>query len=505
MKIIDSLRYGYRMKLTFSIACVGLVMMTALVIVRYKLLQDILYEKTDVRINSIGALIASDLKEDYVDREFINLQERINSLTNKSNISFISLMDGDNKVLYSSIEELPGRENAVFDTSTNIRKNISGFVKSFPVMDKSVNIATVQIGFVLTDLPRDLSRIFKTSVIMSTFVVLIIIAAAWLISGGFEKPLRGMCAVTQKVAAGDFSARVSVENRDIIGELGMALNKMIEQIGVLTADLNKKIKTTDIKLEEKTVHLTELNKELTKRTEELEISNKKLQEADKLKTEFVSIVSHELRTPLTGIIGFARTLLKLDLNEEQKINYLKIIEAEGKRLSGMIEDFLDISKIESNTIVLRLATEDINAVIRETVESFNVPENRKVVVELDGSRPKVKIDKGRIMQVIFNILENAFRYTPVHGKITVSTRVNGGSVEVSVEDEGIGIDKTDRDMVFDKFYRCSDDVTKKSRGSGLGLAISRGIVELHNGKIWVESEKGKGSAFIFSLPVMKDG
>ncbi|MBI5573828.1 MAG: hybrid sensor histidine kinase/response regulator [Elusimicrobia bacterium] len=233
---------------------------------------------------------------------------------------------------------------------------------------------------------------------------------------------------------------------------------------------------------------------------ELDRKNKELLKLDKMKTEFIAIVSHELRTPLTGIIGSAQTMMRLKLTDEQKEHSLKIIYSEGKRLNLLIEQLLNISKIESGRFSLRIDFISIPEIVEKTLSITPIPEGVQVKVNFPDKFPQIDGDRNGIEQVLINILTNAVKYTPPGGKITVEGKEETDSVIVSIQDMGPGIKKEEISRIFEKFYRVDDAVSQKTRGSGLGLSIAKGIVELHGGKIWVESAEGKGSKFIFSIP-----
>jgi signal transduction histidine kinase len=212
------------------------------------------------------------------------------------------------------------------------------------------------------------------------------------------------------------------------------------------------------------------------------------------------MVSHELKTPLTSIIGFSKTLLSLELPNDQRTKYLKIIESEGKRLAQLIEQYLDISKIEAGKFHLSLGGVDMLSLVSDVVNQQKMRSDHAIELVIPAVAPPIRADGEQLRRVILNLLDNACKYSPFGAKvdITVTERVDG--IVVSVRDRGPGIKKEDLGNIFEKFYRASDKITELTRGSGLGLAISKGIVDAHGGAIWVESEIGKGAVFSFSLP-----
>jgi signal transduction histidine kinase len=214
------------------------------------------------------------------------------------------------------------------------------------------------------------------------------------------------------------------------------------------------------------------------------------------------MVSHELKTPLTSIIGFSKTLLSLTLPEEQRIKYLKIIEDEGKRLALLIEQYLDISKIEAGKFIMKTETIDVVSLAKELIERHQLRSDHPVTLEAPPRVPLIRGDGEHIKRVILNLLDTACKYSPVSAKIMVSVGEQNGAVVVRVKDSGPGIKKEEMNRIFEKFFRGSNEFSGRNRGSGLGLAIAKGIVDAHKGGIWVESEQGKGATFGFSLPII---
>ena len=258
-------------------------------------------------------------------------------------------------------------------------------------------------------------------------------------------------------------------------------------------------------LEHTASELREKNQRLREKTTLLEANRRKLLELDHLKSDFVSMVSHELRTPLTSIIGFARTLRTLPLGAEQHKKYLIIIENEGKRLAEMVEEYLDVSKIESGTFSLRPSSIEIDALVHEVVEPIQLSSRVRIETRLDPSAPTLIADAERLKRVLLNLLANAVRYTAANTAVEVITTARDDGVCFSVRDHGPGLTKHAVECVFDRFYRGSDSITERTRGTGLGLPIAKAIVEKHNGRIWVESEHGHGATFHFWIPLRPHG
>jgi PAS domain S-box-containing protein len=247
--------------------------------------------------------------------------------------------------------------------------------------------------------------------------------------------------------------------------------------------------------------------ELEKRATALEEANTSLRELDRLKSQFLANMSHELRTPLNSIIGFSEVLvdeLPGALNEEQKEFTQDILDS-GKHLLNLINDLLDFSKIEAGRMALEPATfeiRDLYEELRITISPMVERKSQILVFRQDGQLPALTADHLRIKQVFINLLANANKFTPERGLITVSCRQpQPDQLLFNVCDTGIGIRPEDQEMIFEEFRQVDGSMTREVSGTGLGLAISRRIVEMHQGKIWVESELGKGTSFYVCLPV----
>lgn len=230
-------------------------------------------------------------------------------------------------------------------------------------------------------------------------------------------------------------------------------------------------------------------------------------ELDEMKSQLLSIVSHELRTPLASIKGFTTTLLRDDVNwdEATQRDFLKIIDDESDRLGELIDNLLDMSQTEAGALRMDREAVQLRNLIREAQERVaRHSDTHWFVLDLPAQLPRVWADPRRVRQVLNNLLENAIKYSPSGGQITITCEVEGDFVVVSVADQGPGIPSEYIDRVFDRFFQVDSASTRKSGGIGLGLAIAKGIVEGHGGRIWVESTPGQGSVFRFTLPLLRE-
>ena len=224
-------------------------------------------------------------------------------------------------------------------------------------------------------------------------------------------------------------------------------------------------------------------------------------DAARLKSEFVATVSHELRTPLTGVLGFAELLLEGDLDEETRRHCAQTIQREAQRLTALVDDFLDLQKLEAGPFTLALEAFELSALVRQQVELYSVQSERH---RLEFAAPDEELalvgDRKRIGQVIANLLSNAIKYSPAGGVVAVTATSGDGFVRVCVRDTGIGIPSAQHGRVFTRFFRVDSWDTREVGGTGLGLALCDEIVTAHKGRIGFESTAGVGSTFWFELP-----
>jgi signal transduction histidine kinase len=294
--------------------------------------------------------------------------------------------------------------------------------------------------------------------------LLLALAVGLLLSDSFVVPLKRTQRRLATIAAGDFSGRLEVPNRD--------------EIGALAADVNR------------------MNDELRRVYGELE-------SASRHKSDFLATMSHELRTPLNAIIGFSEVLHEQmfgELNERQ-LGYVDDVRAAGKHLLSLINDVLDLAKIEAGKMELERSHVSIPEVLQSAV-ALHAERASRGGVELSlATEPEeitVEADGRRVRQVVFNLVSNAVKFTPAGGRVDVSARLDGDRVEIAVADTGPGIAPEELETIFEEFGQARDG--RRAEGTGLGLPLSRRLVELHGGRLWVESELGRGSAFRFTLP-----
>ena len=240
--------------------------------------------------------------------------------------------------------------------------------------------------------------------------------------------------------------------------------------------------------------------------EELARKNDELTHLDELKSDFMATMSHELRTPLTSIIGYSDMMLAGmtgELNEKQTTFAESILQS-GETLLGLINDILDLTKIEAGRLELNHETVDLRAAllaVLPVVKPRAQDKRIRISTFLPTDLPPVWADPGKLNQILLNLLTNGVKYTHENGSVSVEARPQGELVEIWVTDTGIGISKEDQERVFQRFTQVDSSATRTQGGTGLGLAITRELVELHGGTLRVQSKLGKGSSFIFTMPI----
>jgi Na+/proline symporter/nitrogen-specific signal transduction histidine kinase len=293
-------------------------------------------------------------------------------------------------------------------------------------------------------------------------------------------------------AIGGASARIIVAS--VVEEEPPGLDEVMDILDEAT-----QVRAYSRQLEQKSL-------ELEAATAELRAANARLQELDRLKDEFMSTVTHELRTPLTSIRAVSEILLDApEIDPDDRRRFLAIIVKETERLTRLINQTLDMAKIESGNAEWHTSELDVRDVVREAVDATNQLFREKRValsVRAAAPVPSVKADRDRLMQVLINLFSNAVKFCPAgHGRVEVRVGAAPGAVQVDVQDNGPGIPPGDHETIFERFKRLGDPLDERPKGSGLGLAISRRIVEHFGGRLWVESDLGKGATFSFTLPL----
>jgi signal transduction histidine kinase len=326
-----------------------------------------------------------------------------------------------------------------------------------------------------------------------------------------------MVDTIRKLERGNLQARMNLISNDEIGVVSQSLDTMAIQLEKNRRDLEDLNRNLELRVKEKTESTTrayerlqQSNQDLAIANRDLEEANRKLKEIDKLKSDFISIASHELRTPITSIKAFTELILmKPNMSSEKMFRLLNIINNETDRLAGLINDLLDLTKIEAGRLSWHIAHLSMTDVIQTSISEMQALADKKgltIAANIQHPLPLILGDRDRLIQVLTNILSNAIKFTPPGGRIEIAAQrevLPVPQITVEVSDTGTGIGENDLELIFEKFRRSGDVLTNTSEGSGLGLAITRQIVRHHGGAIWARSKPGEGSTFTFTLPLNK--
>ncbi len=300
----------------------------------------------------------------------------------------------------------------------------------------------------------------------------LILVGAIYVNRAVARPVRLTAAAAARIAGGDLSERLDTDGPGEVGQLERTFNTMAASLERTVADLEER--------------------------------NRTLFESEQVKSELVSNVSHELRTPLASVLGFSSLMLDRDLPPEETKRYLEVIRSEARRLAALLNDLLDLQRVEQEALDLRSEEVDLNELLATQVTLYSAQSDaHELRFQPTGEALTVRGDRDRLAQVIGNLLSNAIKYSPEGGVVEVSATLIGDEAWIWVRDEGLGIPGGHQEQIFTKFFRGDVGRELGIAGTGLGLVLARQIVEAHGGEIGFDSESGRGSTFWLQLPASR--
>ncbi len=383
-----------------------------------------------------------------------------------------------------------------------------------PVPENAMGVA--HLGISLHQMDEELAEAKKNVGILILVVVGIGILVTILLVDIIVKPIGQLVTATRRIARGDLSQPVAIGTDDEIGDLARSFNEMVTQLEDSRRELENYSRTLERKVEERTEELESNVKELSEARiatlniledineakKELEKANRELMEMDEVKSKFLGTASHELKTPLTAIKANVDFVLSgregpIPRNFRQ---YLLTIQRNTNRIQEIMEKMLDMARIKAGKIDLLMERVNLLKAVKEYVKEIK-PVEKRIDIKINIPRYlHVRADRNRLHDIYINLLSNAFKFTPSGGEIRIGARRENDVVLVEVSDTGVGIPEDLWEKVFDEFYQVD---RRRYGGTGLGLTIVKNIVEEHGGKIWVNSEVGKGSSFYFTVPLAR--
>lgn len=423
--------------------------------------------------NNVGGILTNQIKisTDFYSRYFSNVSLEDNVLDNvdifwNQTSAEVQIIDPSGKVLMDSVGFVPKDKMETIDVSEALKGDKGEWVGkteyegkvmavAYPLKSSNEIVGALRFITSLSEVDSTINKIYIIFISIGVAAILMAGLVSIILARGIILPLKEVTEAAERMAVSDFEVRIKKKKQnDEIGILADTLNYMAEEI----------------------------------------------QKKEQVKNEFISSISHELRTPLTSIKGWAITLNTDELQDRSILrDGLKIIENESERLTTMVEELLDFSRLVSGKVRLNTNIEDISKIIRY-IEKYMAPraerEGLHFTVECSTDIPQVRLDKDRIKQVLINLLDNAFKFTPAGGRVSLNASSADGWITLCVADNGNGIDEEDLPRVKEKFYKGKNIKAH----TGIGLSICDEIVRLHGGALTIESKLQEGTSVSIKLP-----
>ena len=436
--------------------------------------------KTEVNLKYVGSVVSS-MKVGKAGYAYV--VNRAGEIVAHPNITLVSRRSSP--AHFEAVKAVFQSATMTGEPTAMVKKNMEGVkVFSSHALVKNLDLAVI----IEQPVAEVYAPLYQSALRTSSLLLVglgMALLASFFVSRRIVRPLEALRQGAERIGAGDLSQRLEVKTGDEIEALAEEFNRMAKNLSEAHGCLEEKVAA---------------------RTQELANANEKLKELDRLKSDFVANVSHELRTPLTAIKGSVDLVLRQVLGplNERQTHHLKRLLSNTLHLTGLINDLLDLSRIESGKIELSTTHVTLGDLVHEVIEVLRpVAAEKPIALEVATPEPSLFVwaDRNKITQVLTNLIGNAIKFTPPDGRVTVSSIGSDTEwVRVAVSDNGPGIAVDERERIFEKFYQVAVNGAPKPKGTGLGLAIAKTLVELHGGKIWIESEAGHGCTFCFTLP-----
>ena len=435
-------------------------------------------QKISAELKSNAVLVGDILQTDLIEGNYEEIRQKTGELADKLDLR-ITVVEKGGRILGDSEQEpsLMGNhgdrleiakaiENG-FGQSTRFSDTLGVNMKYVAVRvdqgDRTLGV--IRFALPLSRVQPEIRIIYRVVLFGTIAAVIIALIVAYFVSRSITLPIRQMKETAQQIAKGDFDRRVRIKSKGELGELAESLNTMAD---------------------------------------ELQQKMENLKRLDRVRTDFVANVSHELKTPLTLIKGYIETLQNEEIDDREKSDkFISIIKKHSDRLGYMIDDLLSLSELELSRDCVNRIEFDLKEVVNEISLGFGralAEKKQTLSVNTKGDDFSIRADRNKIEQVFANLIDNAIKYTKESGLIDILLCDQGRTIDVTVQDNGIGIPKEHRDRVFERFYRVDKARSRDLGGTGLGLSIVKHIILAHNGKITIESELNKGTKVSVTLP-----